>query len=220
MTRSRPLDYVWWLVSDASGIVALLLISLSVVMGLAMAARVLKRPNVRRASARLHEHTALAALAAIAAHGLALLGDHWLRPGWRGITVPFALSYRPGFTGIGIIAGYIAVLLGPSFYLRRRIGARRWRNLHRGIVVVWTLSAVHALGAGSDAAKLWLRAVALIPVAPIVYLFVVRTLGSEHRRAQRAESRTPSTAARHALRLEHRDHPLEQVEVASEIMRP
>jgi methionine sulfoxide reductase heme-binding subunit len=220
MGRSQPLGYVWWLVSNASGIVALLLISLSVVIGLAMAARILKRANVRRASARLHEHVALAALAAIAAHGLTLLGDHWLRPGWRGITIPFALAYRPGFTGIGIIAGYIAVVLGPSFYLRRRIGARRWRKLHRGIVVVWILSSVHALGAGSDASKLWLRVVVLIPVAPIVYLFVVRTLGSENRRARGAESRTPSTTARPVLRLEHRDQQLEQLEAASEVMQP
>jgi sulfoxide reductase heme-binding subunit YedZ len=220
MSRSGPLDYVWWLVSDASGIVALALISLSVVMGLAMAAGVLKRANVRRASARLHEHVALAAIAAITAHGLALLGDQWLKPGWRGITIPFLLTYRPGFTGIGIIAGYVAVLLGPSFYLRRRIGARRWRKLHRAIVVVWILSTVHALGAGSDASKLWLRVVILIPVAPIVYLLVVRTLGSQNRRTRRADSRARSTAARHGLRLEHSDHRLEQLEVASEIIPP
>jgi sulfoxide reductase heme-binding subunit YedZ len=195
MRRSQPLDYVWWLVSDASGIVALSLISFSVAMGLAMAARVLKRPQVRRACARMHEQIAIAAVAAIAAHGLALLGDHWLKPGWRGITIPFALAYRPGFTGIGIIAGYIAVLLGPSFYLRRRIGARRWRKLHRAIAVVWVLSAVHALGAGSDASKLWLRVVVLIPVAPIVYLFVVRTLGSENvARDERQARRTPQRA--------------------------
>jgi hypothetical protein len=131
MSSSQPLQMVWWLVSRASGIVALVLISLSVVIGLAMAAKVLRRPSLKRAGARLHEHMALTGLAAIGVHGLALLGDNWLKPGWRGITVPFALSYRPGFTGIGIIAGYLAVLLGPSFYLRRQIGARRSRALHR-----------------------------------------------------------------------------------------
>ena len=131
-------QYLWWLVSNASGIVA------------------------------------LAALAAIAVHGLALLGDPWLKPGWRGITVPFALSYRPAYTGLGIVAGYLGLLLGPTFYLRRRIGARRWRRLHRAIVIVWLLSFAHALGAGSDGAELWLRAIVLIPVAPIVYLLVVR----------------------------------------------
>lgn len=219
MDRSQSLDYVWWLVSDASGIVGFLLISLSVVMGLAMAAKVLERPNIRRATARLHEHIALAALAAIALHGLALLGDHWLRPGWRGITIPFALTYRPGFTGVGIIAGYIAVLLGPSFYLRRRMGARRWRKLHRAIVVVWILSVIHALGAGSDASKLWLRVFVLVPVVPVVYLLVVRTLGSGNRHARRAGRETPAGARRPGHGFEHRDHRIEQLEVASDIVR-
>jgi sulfoxide reductase heme-binding subunit YedZ len=179
MKSGQPLQYLWWLVSRASGIVALVLISLSVVFGLAMAAKALRRPSLKRAVMRLHEHLALTALAAIAVHGLALLGDQWLKPGWRGITIPFALSYRPGFTGAGIIAGYLTLLLGPSFYLRRRIGARRWRALHRGTVIVWVLSAVHALGAGSDSNTLWLRIVVLSPIPAIAYLVVLRLASSK-----------------------------------------
>lgn len=179
MKSAQPLQYLWWLVSKASGIVALVLISVTVVFGLAMAAKALRRPTFKRAVMRLHEHLALTALAAIAVHGLALLGDHWLRPGWRGITIPFALSYRPGFTGAGIIAGYLTLLLGPSFYLRRRIGARRWRALHRGTVIVWVLSAVHALGAGSDGKTLWLRIVVLSPIPAIAYLLVLRLASSK-----------------------------------------
>ena len=159
-----------------------MLISLSVLMGLAMAARAIRRPAIKRAVARLHEHVALVAILAIAIHGLALLGDHWLKPGWRGIAVPFALSYRPAFTGLGIIAGYLAVLLGPSFYLRRRIGARRWRKLHRLTVVIWILAVVHTLGSGSDRSKLWMQWIVLAPVVPIVYLLVLRLLPSESRR--------------------------------------
>ena len=197
MTRSHPLRYVWFLISSASGIVALVLISASVMLGLAMAARVLRQPGRKRAAARLHEHLALAGLAAIAAHGLALLGDHWLRPGWRGIAIPFALSYRPAYTGIGIIAGYLAVLLGPTFYLRQRIGARRWRTLHRATVIVWVLSAVHALGAGTDGAKLWLRVIVLTPVAPIVYLLVLRLLGTERTpRSSRSRGTRPQVPRR------------------------
>lgn len=186
MTGARPLHYIWWLASDASGIVALLLVSASVLLGLAMAAKAISNPRRRRAAARLHEHVALASLAAVGAHGLALLGDQWLNPGWRGIIVPFALSYRPAFTGIGIVAGYLAMLLGPTFYLRRRIGVRRWRAMHRAVVIVWLLSVGHALGAGSDASRLWLRAVVLAPVAPIVYLLVIRLFGGRSRAAARA----------------------------------
>lgn len=153
-----------------------MLISLTVLIGLSMAAKIIRRPGLKRSLVALHEYFALAALVAIGVHGLALLGDKWLRPGLRGITVPFALSYRPGMTGIGIIAGYLALLLGPSFYLRRRIGARRWRKLHRATAGVWVLSAVHALGSGTDGGTLWLRVIVLAPVVPIVYVGALRVL--------------------------------------------
>jgi methionine sulfoxide reductase heme-binding subunit len=189
-TAAQPIHLVWWLVSRASGIVALVLITSSVVIGLMMAAKTVRRPGLKRSLAKLHEHLALSALLAIGAHGLALLGDQWLRPGLSGITVPFALSYRPGFTGLGIIGGYLALLLGPSFYLRRRIGARRWRKLHRLIVLAWVLSAVHTLGAGSDAHKVWLQALVLAPVVPVVYLVMLRVLKTDPREpAKRSHTR-------------------------------
>ena len=184
MSTGDPTRVLWWLVSRASGIVALALISVSVLLGLAMAAKLLS-PRVKRSAVRLHEYLAMTSLFAIGLHGAALLGDSWLRPGLRGIAVPFALSYRPAFTGIGIIAGYLALLLGPSFYLRRRIGARRWRKVHRATALVWVMSVVHTLGAGSDRSTLWLRVVVLAPAAPIVYALVMRLLVGARAPAER-----------------------------------
>jgi hypothetical protein len=149
------------------------------------------------------EHIALIALVAIAVHGLALLGDHWLKPGLRGIAVPFAISYRAHFTGLGVIAGYLAVLVGPSFYLRRRIGARRWRQLHRATVIVWILAVIHTLGAGSDGTTMWLRGVVLGSGIPIVYLMALRVLQGDTR-VRRAPSRTAdarTAAIQHAGRI-------------------
>ncbi len=199
--RVDPTQVIWWLVSKASGIVAIVLISLAVLMGLAMATRILRRPSLKRAAARLHEHVALAGLFAIGVHGLALLGDHWLKPGLRGIAVPFAMSYRPQFTGLGILAGYLALLVGPSFYLRRRIGARRWRTLHRASAVVWLLAVVHTLGAGSDGRTLWLRAVVVLPGIPIVYLLTLRALQKDTKplrpaRARRVRAAEPARGRR------------------------
>jgi sulfoxide reductase heme-binding subunit YedZ len=188
--RTQPLVYLWWLVSRASGVVALMLISLSVLMGLAMASKALHRPGLKRTVVKLHEHVALTALLAIGVHGLSLLGDHWLKPGWGGITVPFAMGYRPQYTGLGIIGGYLAVLLGPSFYFRRRIGARTWRQLHRLTTLVWLLTVVHTIGAGSDARKPWLDAAVVAPGLPIVYLTVLRGLNPQRSAAHRV-ARSP-----------------------------
>jgi sulfoxide reductase heme-binding subunit YedZ len=174
MRTLDPQDYVWWLASRASGIVALVLITASVGLGLAMATKVVRAPGVRPMLGKVHEHTALAGLIAIAVHGITLLGDVWLNPGVRGLLVPFSMDYKPLFTGLGIIAGYLAAALGLSFYARRRIGAKLWRKAHRATVVVYALAIVHTLGAGTDAGSSWLRAFMLATGVPILVLLVVR----------------------------------------------
>jgi methionine sulfoxide reductase heme-binding subunit len=175
MTRPDPIDYAWWLSSRAAGVVAFALISLSTLLGLAMANKLVRGRNV----VKLHEHMALAGLVAIAVHGITLLGDSWLNPGAVGLLVPFAMGYEPIFTGLGIIAGYVAALLGLSFYIRRRVGAKRWRTLHRLTPLVYVLGVAHVLGAGSDASAPWLRAVLLATGTPILFLLLMRVLPEE-----------------------------------------
>lgn len=192
--RIDPANYLWWLVSRAAGIVALTLISLSVLIGLTMATKILRRPGLPRKLARLHEHLALVALGAIGVHGVTLLGDHWLHPSVGALLVPFTLGYRPIFTGLGIIAGYLAALFALSFYVRRQIGARLWRKLHRGTVVVWILGVVHTIGAGTDATTPWLRLMMLLTGAPIVFLALLRILHRE------PPARRPVAAAAPAAR--------------------
>jgi methionine sulfoxide reductase heme-binding subunit len=176
MSGRDPMEFGWWLASRASGILALILIALSVALGLAMAARAIKKPGLPRILLAIHEHAALAALVAIAIHGITLLGDSWLNPGIAGIAVPFVIDHEPVFTGLGIIGGYIAAILGLTFYLRRRIGTRRWRNLHRLTPVVYVLGVIHTLGSGTDAGQPWLLAILLATGTPILYLGILRAL--------------------------------------------
>ena len=177
MRSPDPAEYAWWLSSRAAGVVAFALVAASVLLGLAMANRLVRGRGV----VKLHEHLGLAGIVAIAVHAITLLGDRWLDPGARGLVVPFAMDHEPVFTGLGVIAGYLAALLGLSFYLRRRIGARRWRSLHRLTVLVYLLGAIHVLGAGTDAEAPWLRAVLLATGAPILFLFLLRILPDDAR---------------------------------------
>ena len=203
MGQAAVTPYLWWLVSRAAGIVAFGLVSIAVVLGLTMAAKVL-RPGRARTLVRLHEHIALAGLIAMGVHGVALLADPWLRPGVAGVTIPMAIAYRPAFTAAGIVAAYLAAILGLSFYARRRLGARRWRRLHRATVLVWILGAAHALGAGTDARTLWLRAIVLISAVPIIHLTALRIMNS-HRERARPLGKVTLTGARERLpRVAHR----------------
>lgn len=189
MRAPDPANYIWWLAGRASGVVALLLVTASVAIGLTMASKIVRKRGIAPVLARVHEQTALAGLVAIAVHGATLLADPWLHPGVQGVLVPFAMGYRTAFTGLGVVAGYLAAILGLSFYARRRIGPKLWRKVHRATVLVWALGVVHTLGAGTDAGSAWLRTIMIATGAPIVVLFAVRML----RKPKRARSRRPVT---------------------------
>ncbi len=186
----------WWLAGRASGMVALVLVTISVGLGLAMAGKVMRRPGLSRKLLAIHEQTALAGLVAIAVHGITLLGDPWLHPGIAGVTVPFAIGFRPLAVAAGIVGGYLAALLGLTYYLRKRIGARLWRKAHRATVVVYALGLVHAFSAGTDASAPLFRAWAIATGIPIGGLFLYR-LGAGKRAARRREKaaggETPAT---------------------------
>jgi sulfoxide reductase heme-binding subunit YedZ len=185
MTRPDPSHYIWWLAGRASGVVALLLVTASVAIGLTMASKLVRKRGIGPVLVRVHEQTALSGLMAIGVHGATLFADPWLHAGVSGVLVPFTMGYRPLFTGLGVVAGYLAVILGLSFYARRRIGAKLWRKLHRATVLVWALGLVHAIGAGTDAGSAWLRTVMIATGVPIVVLFAVRVLRKPKRAAAR-----------------------------------
>jgi sulfoxide reductase heme-binding subunit YedZ len=175
VTTRDPLDYGWWLASRSAGIVAYLLLSLAVLIGLSLALRI-GSPRTRIALRGVHERVALLALGGVAAHGLFLLGDSWLKAGVTGVLVPFTTTYRPVWTGLGVLAGYLTVGLSLTYYARRRIGSRRWRHAHRFIPVAWALAVAHVIGAGTDAASLWLDVPLAITIGLVVALLAERLL--------------------------------------------
>jgi len=191
VTPAAPSNYVFWLAGRSAGFVALALITCSVILGLAMAARAVP-PKWRRDAVRLHQHLALIALGAIAAHGLLLAADPWLKAGLKGIAVPFAIGYRPLWTGLGIVGGYLAAILALSFYVRRRIGVRLWRRLHRLTVMVYVLALGHSLGSGTDASIPLVRDAMLASTLPVLFLFALRLQRSRERTAA---SRLPGRTA-------------------------
>ena len=167
--------HLFWITSRAAGGAALLLASASVAVGLMMSSK--RKTSYKRDLRAIHEALSLTSLAMVALHGLALLGDAFLNPGLAGIAVPFAGAYRPVWTGIGIIAGYGLAALGLSYYFRNRIGAARWRRVHRLTAAFWLLAIAHTVGAGSDATQLWFLIASGALVIPASLLLGLRWLG-------------------------------------------
>jgi sulfoxide reductase heme-binding subunit YedZ len=163
-------EHVFWITSRAAGISALLAASAAVALGLLMGGRMSTRKDLRV----MHEALSLGTLVALVVHALALLGDRYLTPSLADVTVPFMIDYRPFWSGLGIIGGWLLFLLGVSYYFRTRIGVARWRRLHRWTALAWVLGVVHAVGAGTDAGEAWFLVALAMVVLPTAALLVRR----------------------------------------------
>lgn len=163
-----------WTTSRAAGLAALITVSLAISCGLLMALRI---PALRRnapALRAIHQSLANATFALIGVHAVALLVDPVLEPGIAGLLVPFAAPYRPFATALGQIAAYGILALGASFYVRRHIGAARWRSAHRLLPIFWLLAVLHGLLVGTDATRPWALAALALPLAAAALLVLTR----------------------------------------------
>ena len=152
-----------WDTARAAGITALVLSGLVVATGTLFASRRITGGGRGAVLRAVHEGVALATLAAVAVHGVALLADPWLRPGLAGVLVPFGSSYRPTAVALGQLAAYGFLVLGPTYYLRKHLGLAGWKRAHRYIAIFWVLGVVHGMTAGTDAGTTWFLA-ATLPV--------------------------------------------------------
>jgi sulfoxide reductase heme-binding subunit YedZ len=164
--------HVFWITSRAAGVVALLASSAAVTLGLLMGGRFAKG---RMSQVRVtHEALALATIAAIVIHAGVLLGDSYLRPSLADVTIPFVSGYERVWTTTGIVAGWMLIVLGLSFYVRGRIGVARWRSLHRFTALAWLLGVVHGLMEGTDAGTAWFLITTAAAVLPAAGLLTAR----------------------------------------------
>ena len=208
MTTVNPTHELFWFASRAVGIVAIVMLGISVAVGLIMSGRLMRRPGMNAELRRFHEASTLVTLGLIVAHGGLLLFDTYLRPGLAGITLPFAIGYRPVFTGLGIIGGWLAAILGLSFYARRQIGAKTWRKLHRFTIVAYLLALAHIVGAGTNGTSPWMMGLLTALTAPIVFAFTYRMLPGTPRRAPRTATINRPAPGSRASRGHNRSGPI------------
>jgi hypothetical protein len=138
-----------WLVARAAGLVAFGLLTLSTWLGLGMSTRIL---GPRRQKELLGWHRTLiwTALSMLVLHVGALLLDPALHFGLTAALVPFAASWHPGAVAMGVVAGWLSIMLAASFRARKWIGQRGWRMLHYASFAAFGLSLFHALSVGTD----------------------------------------------------------------------
>jgi sulfoxide reductase heme-binding subunit YedZ len=162
-----------WYTARSAGIVAYLLLSTSVVLGLSMSARA-AYPWPRFAVEDVHRFLTIVTAAFIALHGASLLLDRVVPMSLGQAVVPFSSSYRPFAVGLGIVAAELMAAVGVTNALRKRIPHRLWRRAHYLTFAVWVAATTHGLLAGTDRADPWFLALVGMAVASVGLGFLAR----------------------------------------------
>lgn len=168
----RPEGSGAWLFSRATGLLAYVALSVDVIAGLLVSTRSKLVP--RGPLVDLHGWLSPLALALVLAHGAVLLADRYVAFDIIDLLVPFASTRWPIAIGIGVLGGYLLLVVHLSFGLRKRIGTANWRRLHYLSFVAFVLVTLHALAVGTDRGNAWFVAVYAAMLLAVAALLVVR----------------------------------------------
>jgi predicted ferric reductase len=148
-----------WYFARSAGIVAYLLLTASVLLGVGLAGRAqLSWP--RFAVEDVHRFLAILTGVFIVLHGATLLLDTVVPTGLEQELVPFTSSYRPFAVGLGVCAAELVLAVGVTTWLRPQLPHRLWRTLHYLALPAWLLASAHGVLAGTDRFDPWFAAIA------------------------------------------------------------
>jgi hypothetical protein len=166
VNSSTPL----WYLTRATGLVALVLLTASMALGLLSSVRYQRPTWPRFVTAGLHRNASLLALAFTAVHVVTTLADSYVPVRLQDVVIPFISAYRPLWLGLGAIAFDLMVALTLTSLLRTRMSYRSWRLVHWSSYLAWPVAVLHGLGTGSDTPVRWVLVLTVACVALIAVL--------------------------------------------------
>jgi sulfoxide reductase heme-binding subunit YedZ len=163
-----------WYLNRSTGVVLLVLLTLSVVLGvLAMGGRP-GRGLPRFVTQSLHRNLALLSVLALVVHVVSAVADTYVDIRWWQAIVPVGATYLPLWLGLGTLALDLMAVIVLTSLLRSRLGHRSWRVVHLLSWVAWGFSVAHSIGIGTDLKSA--TGLAVVPVFACVVAVVAALL--------------------------------------------
>jgi methionine sulfoxide reductase heme-binding subunit len=186
-----------WYASRATGVVALVLLTVVVLLGIGVN-RQRRLPGLPRfATTSLHRSMSLLAVAFVAIHVITAIADPYVTIGIAASVIPFTSPYRPLWLGLGAISLDVMIALILTSLARARLGRRAWRTVHWLAYACWPVALAHGIGSSDDLRSGWLLGLTVACTAAVAAAASWRVGGAltARRRAGRVARALAGTAA-------------------------
>jgi sulfoxide reductase heme-binding subunit YedZ len=169
-----------WYTTRATGVVALVLLTGTVVLGVVGTARAASQRWPRIVTAGLHRNLALTSTALVGVHVVTTVLDPFAPIGWIAVVVPFSSPYRPLWLSLGTIAFDLLLAVMITSILRDRLSHRTWQATHMLVYACWPIALWHGLGTGTDTRLPWVLAIDVLCVAAVCWAVWWRLTLTDH----------------------------------------
>jgi len=156
-----------WYATRATGLVTLLLLTASMLLGIITAGRFASENWPRFLTVGLHRNMTLLVLVFLTLHVGTTVVDTYTSIPATAAVVPFVSSYKAPWLGLGAVAVDLLIAVLVTSLLRGSLGLRAWRRLHWLAYACWPVALIHGLGTGTDRRTLWVFAATLGCVAVV-----------------------------------------------------
>lgn len=184
-----------WYVARSSGIVAWATVTASILWGLALSSRLVRKRGVPAWLLDLHRYLGTLSLVFVLIHLGGLWADNFVYFGPPELFVPMKSPWKTGAVAWGIVAFYFLAAIQISSWLMRYMKRRIWHAIHLSSIGLWITATVHTFLAGQDRHNTLLQWFVVASTILVVQLTVFRliTLRSAQKWALRPE--TPTKAS-------------------------
>ncbi len=173
---------IWWYMARASGIVAWLMLTASVLWGVLLSTKAFPKHRRKAWLLDLHRWLGALTLAFIGLHIASLVADSYTHFGLADVLVPLASAWRPVAVALGVVSGWLLLTVQLTSLAMKRLPRKVWHAIHLSSYATFWLTSLHAALAGSDRANLLYIVTAALGVAAVAGATIYRIL-----------DRTPST---------------------------
>lgn len=168
--------HIWWYVTRSSAVIGWVLMTLSVLWGILLSTRLLRKADNPGWLRDLHSYFSGVAIAMVAVHMVSLMLDGWLQFSALNLFVPYTTDYRPFAVALGIVGMYLLVIVHLTSLAINRLPRKLWRAIHMSSYGSLLIVAFHAGLSGTDVGTSWYQALSVALIVVITLAVVLRIL--------------------------------------------
>jgi predicted ferric reductase len=145
----------FWYATRATGLMALVLLTLTMVLGITTTTRAKARNWPGFAQQEMHRRISILSVVFLGIHVLTSVMDTFVNISWVAIVIPFTSKYSAFWVGVGAIALDLMLAVFVTSLLRERMRPATWRAVHWLAYASWPVAMAHTFGMGTDAGEGW-----------------------------------------------------------------